>query len=254
MNVSKIAEQIYRGLNLSENENVIFQIWHKGDYPQLAEHLKEVYKSHRGEICVIERHEGELKGIFSEVNHKGIKEQKANFPILKETPNIVDIMTYTPPSIAGGLEGDGRKYFVEFMRELFLILTTGKERFIQVKLPSEEFAMESGLDYGTYEKMWWEAIDIDYKGLRDKIDKKIREVEDKKEVAIFSGDDSVLKLSIEDRSWHRDDGNGDYPSGEIYIAPLENSANGKFYVEKLHFEGEVITGLELNFEAGQTFP
>ena len=60
----------------------------------------------------------------------------------------------------------------------------------------------------------------------------------------------LLTLAYSGRKWYKDAGDGDFPAGEVYIAPLENSANGTFKVDFIHWEGEYHKDVVLTFEHG----
>lgn len=61
-----------------------------------------------------------------------------------------------------------------------------------------------------------------------------------------------LKMSIKDRSFINDDGKLNFPGGEIYTSPVENSTNGwvRFSYPAI-FENHEIIDIELWFENGK---
>lgn len=73
-----------------------------------------------------------------------------------------------------------------------------------------------------------------------------------KETVLLKGPDIDLSLSVKDRTFLVADGKLNFPDGEIYCSPVENSANGwvKFsYPAIVH--GQEIQDLELWFEQGK---
>jgi leucyl aminopeptidase (aminopeptidase T) len=83
---------------------------------------------------------------------------------------------------------------------------------------------------------------IDYINMRLIAEQKVKNLQQYKEFEILTGPNNayVLTLNVGDREWKHDlyvkSGSfGNLPAGEIYIAPLEDSANGQVRVE--HFAG-----------------
>ena len=61
-----------------------------------------------------------------------------------------------------------------------------------------------------------------------------------------------LSLRVDGRTWINSDGRRNMPSGEVFTGPLEDSATGtiRFDVPSV-VRGEVVSGVELTFEAGR---
>ena len=58
---------------------------------------------------------------------------------------------------------------------------------------------------------------------------------------ILTGKEYSLKLDISSRKMVRDDdGCGDLPPGEVYIAPVENNSNGDLLVSIVNLKGQNI--------------
>ena len=69
---------------------------------------------------------------------------------------------------------------------------------------------------------------------------------------ILRGSNIDLKMSIENRTFFNDDGKENFPAGEIYTSPVENSTNGwiRFSYPAI-FENREIIDIELWFENGK---
>lgn len=78
----------------------------------------------------------------------------------------------------------------------------------------------------------------------------VTQLKDKKEVEIHTDDNNKLTFSIENRPWHKDDGNGDVPPGEVYIAPIEESGEGSILVPQLFLDGTCHKNITLTFKEG----
>jgi leucyl aminopeptidase (aminopeptidase T) len=70
-------------------------------------------------------------------------------------------------------------------------------------------------------------------------------------VTIRTGVNYSLTLDLSDRQWFVDDGCGDFPAGEIYIAPREEGSNGDLLVSSFNFQGQIYKDVEMTFEHGK---
>lgn len=66
------------------------------------------------------------------------------------------------------------------------------------------------------------------------------------------GPGTDLTLSVEGRKWVNSDGKANFPSGEVFTGPVEDSAEGRiaFDVPTL-FSGKAVEGIELEFSGGR---
>jgi aminopeptidase len=66
------------------------------------------------------------------------------------------------------------------------------------------------------------------------------------------GPGTEITLSVEDRKWANSDGKANFPSGEVFTSPVEDSVNGRvrFDVPTL-FSGRPVEAIELEFKAGK---
>ncbi|MHA1386597.1 MAG: aminopeptidase [Candidatus Helarchaeota archaeon] len=73
-----------------------------------------------------------------------------------------------------------------------------------------------------------------------------------KSEVILRGPNIDLKMSIKNRTFINDDGRNNFPDGEIYTSPVENSTNGwvRFSYPAI-FENREIINIELWFEDGK---
>lgn len=68
----------------------------------------------------------------------------------------------------------------------------------------------------------------------------------------IEGPGTDLSLSVAGRRWINSDGRANFPSGEVFTGPIEDSADGRiaFDVPTL-FSGQLVEGIELEFRAGR---
>jgi aminopeptidase len=74
---------------------------------------------------------------------------------------------------------------------------------------------------------------------------------DKREVHVI-GSDTNLKLSIEGRTFRNSDGKRNFPSGEFFTSPVEDSAEGTIrYTVPSAVNGRLVQDIRLRFERGR---
>ncbi len=86
---------------------------------------------------------------------------------------------------------------------------------------------------GITEDMFVRTLSIDYEIVKNNVEKLYEALREAKEVHVLSDKGTNLTLRIDGRPLHRDTGIyhnpgdfGNLPAGEIYVAPLEGTANG----------------------------
>lgn len=90
----------------------------------------------------------------------------------------------------------------------------------------------------------WKRLSADQQRLIDWI-------RDKSDVHL-TGPGTDLRLSIRDRVWINADGRRNFPDGEIFTAPLEDSVDGHIrFSFPAVYQGREVEGVQLTFEAGE---
>jgi aminopeptidase len=65
------------------------------------------------------------------------------------------------------------------------------------------------------------------------------------------GPDTDLRLSIAGRAWNNSDGKRNFPSGEVFTGPIEDSAEGHIrFTFPATIQGHEVAGIRLKFESG----
>lgn len=129
--------------------------------------------------------------------------------------------------------------------------------------PTMETARKYGIPFEEYSDMVWGAINIDYDQLRERAQKIAGIMRGSKKVHITNPQGTDLTFSIEGRPPFIDDGifdeddinNGVYmmnlPTGEVCIAPVEDSANGTAVFTYNRYQGHELKNLVLEFRDGR---
>jgi len=190
------------------------------------------------------------KAMFEKVDAKAEPFGQRYFDIFKPVTYVIDLMAYRPAEPHADFPQDKMEPYMKYMGGLFQALST-KQTVVQLRLPTIDMANQFGIEFGRFAKMLDLAYSVDYNNLRRECDAALAKLAKVSTMEIKTGSDCALKLSCEGRAWHRDDGNGDFPSGEVYIAPIEDSAQGRLFIKKLYFEGIVCDNIVLDFVDGK---
>ncbi|MBS3817634.1 MAG: aminopeptidase [Candidatus Thermoplasmatota archaeon] len=136
-------------------------------------------------------------------------------------------------------------------------------RWTGIGYPTEEKAEMYGIEYEDFWNMFWKAMNTDYEELHEEGKSIADEMRGEDEVHITSNKGTDLNFSIEDRRIIVDDGiiddddleNGDVgnnlPAGEVFCAPLEESAEGEVFFDLAFYKGNKIEGITARFEEGK---
>jgi len=129
-----------------------------------------------------------------------------------------------------------------------------------IGFPTKEDAKAMRTQHKRLERIFWNAMDIDFKKLyrfNEKLMKKFKGVD---KVRIV-GDRTDLEFSIKGRKFLNDCGIVDrekvgymnLPAGEIFIAPVETSANGEIYFDLpcMYHYGKQVEGVWFRFKRGK---
>lgn len=134
----------------------------------------------------------------------------------------------------------------------------GKLRWNGVAYPSSSQAQEAAMSLEEYEDFVYSSCLVDkkdpvaeWKRIKSQ-QKKICDFLRRKRSIHIVGDETDLTLNVEGRKWINSDGKRNMPSGEVFTAPLENSASGtiKFSYPGIYL-GREVEDVSLTFKDGK---
>ncbi|MDF2520141.1 MAG: hypothetical protein K0R84_769 [Clostridia bacterium] len=132
-----------------------------------------------------------------------------------------------------------------------LIKKITNKRWVMTNFPTHSFAQEADMSLEEYEDMLFDATLVDYKQMDREMDKVV-EIFDKAETIRIVGKDTDLTFSIKDRKGIKCSGANNIPDGEVFYAPVTNSANGHIYYEFPAIKyGIQVDGIRLEFKDGK---
>lgn len=173
------------------------------------------------------------------------------FAMFSQFDAVLDVFACQPIVLGYPLEPEQLQRYRNYIAGLFGALMKAR-RFAQIRIPTGANAVESGLEPEDYIRRMERAYDIDYDALLNACVKEKERLAQSKRLVLRSGSNHALSFDLSGREWHIDAGDGDWPCGEIYIAPNETRTNGTVYFERLFLEdvGE-LTHVTLEIREGK---
>ena len=131
--------------------------------------------------------------------------------------------------------------------------------------PTLKTAQRFGISKETLSTIFWDGVNVDYSKLQDTGEAIKKVLASGREVQITNPNGTDLRMRIESRPVFVSDGvispeeqkaGGAacqvwLPAGEVYVAPVPGTAEGKVVVEHQELDGADIAGLSLTFQAGK---
>jgi len=130
--------------------------------------------------------------------------------------------------------------------------------------PSKKMARAYNIPYEELEELYLKTLNVDYRELSKRAHKLRDKLQGKQKIRVTHENGTDLTFNITNRRINVDDGYLDeenikagdtglnLPSGEVFIAPLEDSANGVItFNTPTYYNGKVIKNLTLEFENGR---
>lgn len=145
------------------------------------------------------------------------------------------------------------------------VLNNSGVRYVGVGYPTQSDAAVNQLDFATYQKVFWDAVGADYQKISRDGNKLKQMLQGAKTVRVTSPSGTDFTFSVGDRPIFVDDGimNEEkaksqnfltravsLPSGDVFFAPIETSANGKVVVPRDQCQFKPLTGESFDFKQG----
>jgi aminopeptidase len=136
-------------------------------------------------------------------------------------------------------------------------------RTLGMGFPTKMRADFFGLPYEEYHDLFWRAVLIDLKAMREKQRAISRHLREALEVRIESAKGTDIVFSLEGRAIMLDSGlfeeedfasknmTTNWPCGEVWVAPVEQSAEGIAVFDSVFHQGKEIVDLRLTFREGR---
>lgn len=127
----------------------------------------------------------------------------------------------------------------------------GGVRWVGCNFPTQALAQDAEMSLSEYEEFVYGATNIDWSE-NSKYQDTIKEVFDAADQVHLVGPGTDLTFSIKGRPGIKCDGHNNMPDGEVFYAPVENSANGFItYDFPAIRQGKEVDGIRLEFKDGK---
>ncbi len=134
----------------------------------------------------------------------------------------------------------------------------GELRWTGCAYPTQAAAQDAGMSLREYADFVYGAGLLQepdpvaaWQKLKERQDKIIEWLQGKSQIHI-TGPGTDLTVSVAGRTWINDDGHFNFPGGEIFTGPVEDSANGEIqFTYPGFYAGREVTGVKLVFRDGK---
>jgi len=241
---------LVNAMQIKQDDVVLVQLWGENEHTSVMNDFCIEIAALGASPIMLQHSRLFYKAMFEKVDSESEPFNDKYFSVYEPITFVIDLMAYRPAEPHADFPKDKMEIYMKYMSGLFQTLSK-KQSFVQLRLPTSDIADQFGIEHGRFAKMLDLAYSVDYDALRQECKSAMEKLGKASEIRIVTGEDCALKLSILDRTWYKDDGNGDFPSGEVYIAPIETSAHGKLFIKKLYFERLVCDNITLEFSDGR---
>jgi aminopeptidase len=249
--VKKLASiLVNHSLGVKKGENVVIAASSELAKPLVLEVFKEVLKAGGNPLTSIGFEE--TQNIFYNF---ASKEQIHNFPETRyhEAKNVDCFVNIRASANKKALSGIDPALISERSKVLKPISEeiVNKKRWILCNYPTNALAQEADMSLEEYEDFLYGATNIDWNKVKKK-EEKLKAVLDKASAVRIVGKDTDLTLSIKGRKAIACYGERNMPDGEVFLSPVEDSAEGCIYYEMpAIYQGREVLGIRLKFKRGK---
>lgn len=249
--VKKLASiLVHHSLGVKKGETVLIATSSELAKPLVLEVYREVMKAGAHPITSVSFEE--TTNIYFDM---ATKAQLANFPKIKlyEAKNIDCVVSIRATANKKALSNIDPRKIGERSKVVRPISETivNKKRWVLCNFPTNGLAQEADMSLEEYEDFVYGATNIDWKKVKKK-EMKLKRALDKANTVRIVGKETDLTLSIKGRKSIPCFGERNMPDGEVFLSPVETSAEGYIYYEMpAIYQGREVLGIRLRFKAGK---
>ena len=229
----RIVEKMVKAMEIGAEDKVLLNFWGEEENLEHLEMFEEVFQ----EVGTNYQTLLHMSKVYAEkFNNANEGYDQVWYQRFEDVTAVIDLMCQAPGMLPKGLNEEKIPLFAEHLQKLFRLFS-GKEKMIQVTMPTEANARLAGMDVNKYIERTTRALDIDY----DKLKRDCKEIIANFEGCtrtIRTGENCVLTMDTTGRKWIADAGDGALPCGEVYIAPVEENSQGTIFFETLSVKEE----------------
>ncbi|HZT97021.1 MAG TPA: aminopeptidase [Chloroflexota bacterium] len=203
------------------------------------------------EVLLREGSDEQLRFI-SPLSRASVEEADASIAILAPE-NTRTLNTVDPAKITVNQQAH-QPLLEAFMRRS----ASGELAWTAAMYPTQAAAQDAGMSLSEYEDFVYEACLLNepdpvaaWQALGAKQQRVVDWLSGKTEIHI-SAPGTDFRVGIKDRTWLNDDGKKNFPGGEVFTGPIEDSAEGTVsFTFPGFYGGKEVQGIRLRFEAGK---
>jgi leucyl aminopeptidase (aminopeptidase T) len=198
------------------------------------------------------------------IEHLGQKYAIADW--IDEVDVWIGLPAQKDPSIFDGISEERFAIQQQSNKEWAAYLNGTKVAGVFVSYPSKEQAKRSGVDHETLLDMHWKALETDYNAISQRAAKLAVMLNSAASVRVTSPAGTDLTFKVGDRMVFKSDGMvttdekesglimgrfANLPDGQVFMAPVETSAEGKLVVPVTQCDGDDVSNISMQFDKGQ---
>lgn len=241
---------VNHSLGVKKEENVLIGASSELAKPLVLEVFKEVMKAGGNPLTSV-AFEETLNIFYSSAT----KAQIENFPKtrLYEAKNIdcfVNIRASVNKKALAGIDPAPMSARAKVLKPISEEIVNRK-RWVLCNYPTNALAQEADMSLEEYEEFLYNATNVDWTRVKQK-EATLKAALDKANVVRIVGKDTDLTIGIKGRKAIPCYGERNMPDGEVFLSPLENSAEGCIYYEMpAIYQGKEVLGIRLKFKKGK---
>ena len=239
--------KLVKASGVSAGELILVHFWGEDADKDIANHFLSAVAAQGATPVLLQQSRTINHSIFSVAAETCFDERY--FEKLSGFDAVLDVFAYQPIVLGHLLEDQQRTLYRKYISTLFYKLKECR-RFTQIRIPTAANAEESGLEPEDYIQRMEAAYDVNYDALRASCLEQVEHFRNSQKIAVHTGENCVLHITLTGRTWHIDAGDGDLPCGEIYIAPIENKTNGTVYFPVLWIDDRKYESVTLVIKDG----
>lgn len=229
-----LIEKIVKASGIQPGESVLLHFWGEDADRQTAKDFLVSIAALGASPFLLQESRTLNRDLFSRAAETCFRD--AYFNRLDAFDTVLDVFAYQPVVLGYEIESETLLLYRRYMANLFRTLLRAK-RFLQIRLPTVENAAESSLAPDEFVRRMTAAYDIDFDALHDCCQAAENSLKAQQRITIQTGDQYRLQFDLSGRCWHIDAGDGDWPCGEVYIAPNETKTQGQVFFDVLYLDG-----------------
>ncbi|MBQ7025675.1 MAG: aminopeptidase [Peptococcaceae bacterium] len=225
--------KIVKASGVAASETVLIHFWGEDSEKEIANAFLVSVASLGATPVLLQQSRSCNHAIFEKAKEACFAENY--FDMFSHFDAVLDVFAYRPIILGYPLPPEQMALYRRYISQLFYALMKAK-RFAQIRIPTAANAEEASLEPDVYIRRMEKAYDLDYDALGRVCENRKSEMAQFDRYILRTGVECSLYFDLTGRQWQIDAGDGDWPCGEIYIAPVEQMTHGKVFFEKLFLE------------------